>query len=284
MLMRTYCLFVWLCTSVFAYDIEWNGKIYDDETVAQLITVITTTNPILSIPSVKHLYPAQVALFQIPAFTRCKKMIVFDGLQPWWEHRRLDYDQYKRNVAALCETDPYFANTQLIFCDRWEHLSGAVRRALRDVTTPYVYLHQHDFVLKKPFDLNGVIASMERNPNIKHVKLCCGPCNRNVFKPEEMDTCVHGPSFVPLCRLFFWSNQDHVASTAYYNDFVLPCCHLCPMEDALGALLGQAQAVLGDQCHPLFGTYVYGTPEDGDYLDHSDGRELGNGVNNGSYP
>jgi hypothetical protein len=278
--MKTCCLFIWLCTRVFGYDIEWNGTVYDDETVAQLITVITTTNPIPSIPSIKHIYPSQVALFQIPAFARCKKIIVFDGLQPWWEHRRLDYEQYKRNVAALCADDPYFANTQLVFCEQWEHLSGAVSQAMRYVTTPYVYLHQHDFVLKKPFDFNGVIASMERNPNIKHVKLCWGPRNQYVFKSEEMDTCVHGPSFVPLCRLFFWSDQDHVASTAYYNEFVLPYCYLCPMEDALGPLLEQTQALLGTQCHPLFGTYIYGTPEDGDYLDHSDGRDLGNVVNN----
>ena len=82
MLLRMCCLFIWLSTGVFGYDIEWNGKVYDDETVAQMITVITTTNPIPSIPSVKHIYPAQVALFQIPAFARCKKIIVFDGLQP----------------------------------------------------------------------------------------------------------------------------------------------------------------------------------------------------------
>lgn len=266
------CWLFCLCMHVFGYDIEWNGTVYDDETVAQLITVITTTNPIPSMPSVKHIYPAQEALFQIPAFALCKKIIVFDGLQPGWENRRRDYDQYKRNVALLCAGDPYFANTQLVFCERWEHLSGAIRRALRYVTTPYVYLHQHDFILKKPFDLNGVIASMERNPNIKHVKFCFGPRNSRCFPPEIMDTCVHGPSFVPLCRLFIWSDQDHVASTAYYNELVLPYCHLVPMEDALNPLLQRARAILGAQCHPFFGTYAYGTPEDGDYLDHSDGR------------
>jgi len=87
-----------------------------------------------------------------------------------------------------------------------------------------------------------------------------------------MDTCVHGPSFVPLGRLFLWSDQDHVASTEYYNEFVLPYCHLVPMEAVLDPLLQKARAILGAQCHPFFGTYVYGTPEDGDYLDHSNGR------------
>ena len=88
---RKYCLLLLcLCTHGWGYDMEWNGKVYDDDTVAQMITVITTTNPIPSIPSIKHIYPAQVALFQIPAFTRCKKIIVFDGLQPGWEKRRHD--------------------------------------------------------------------------------------------------------------------------------------------------------------------------------------------------
>lgn len=264
--------FVLLGLALQAAPIEWDGIVYDDETVAKMITIITTTNPIPSIPSLKHIYPSQKSLFRIPAFTKCKKIIVFDGLQPGFEHRHNDYERYKQSIAQLCSTDPIFSNTKLVFCERWEHLAGAIRQAMLYVTTPYIFVHQHDFVLQKFFDLNGVIASMQRNPHIKHVKLCYARIMSD-FAAGSTEEYVEGPSYVPLCRTFIWSDQDHVSRATYYNEFVLPYCHRCSMECVLDPLLGQTRSLLGDACHSLFGTYVYGTMQDGGYLMHSNGRE-----------
>jgi len=180
-------------------EFSWNGKLYNDQTVSEMITVITTTNPIPSIPSTKHIYPTQKSLFRIPAIALCKKIIVFDGIQPGFEDRAADYEQYKQEIITLTKTDPYFANTELIFCEKWVHLAGAVREAMAHVTTPYIFIHQHDFVLMNDFELNGVIATMEANPNVKYVRLAHPP-NIHWLPSGDVDPVVIGPSFVPLMR------------------------------------------------------------------------------------
>ena len=266
-----------LALSIFplgADPIFWNGTLYDDETVARLITVITTTNPIPSIPSLKHIYFSQKSLFLIPAFALCKKIIVFDGIQPEFEDRKEDYEKYKRKIAHLTQADPNFSNTELVFCDRWVHLSGAIREALAHVDTPYIFIHQHDMVLVKRFDLNRAIATMDANCNVKHVRLALPYTNLHwlPFDPPAVDQLIVGPCFVPLCRHFIWSDNDHVATAEYYREFVLPQCGHGPMEEFLNPALEKAMEEIDTACHPIFGTYLYGTIQDGGYISHSDGR------------
>ncbi|MBX7065620.1 MAG: hypothetical protein K1X28_00175 [Parachlamydiales bacterium] len=260
--------------SLFASEYSWNGKLYNDETVAEMITVITTTNPIPSIPSTEHIYPSQKSLFRIPAFARCKKIIVFDGIQPGFENQMGDYEAYKRAVEFFTMVDPYFSNTELIFCEKWVHLAGAVKEAMARVTTPYVFIHQHDLLLVKDFDLNGLIATMEANENVKHVRLALPYANYHwrPWNPPAADEHIVGISFVPLCRHFQWSDNDHISTTAYYRDFVLPQCGHGPMEAYLDPALSRAREEIDTLCHPIFGTYLYGGMNDGGYLYHSDGR------------
>jgi hypothetical protein len=267
-------LMIFLSLSLFGSEVFWNGKLYDDKTVAEMITVITTTNPIPSIPSTDHIYPSQVSLFRIPAFALCKKIIVFDGLQPGFEGRAADYDQYKKSIEFLTQVDPYFSNTELIYCEKWVHLAGAIKQAIERVTTPYVFIHQHDFLLVKDFDLNGVIATMEANENVKYVRLALPPFNYHwrPWNPPGADERIVGTAFVPLCRHFQWSDNDHVSPTSYYRDFVLPRCGHGPMENYLDPALSFLREEIGDLCHPVFGTYLYGGMNDGGYLYHSDGR------------
>lgn len=260
---------------LFSSEIQWNGKVYNDQTVSELITIITTTNPVPSIPYFLHLYNSQVSLFRIPALALCKKIIVFDGLQKGFESRAEDYEMYKQGILDLTESDPYFQNTELIFCDRWVHLAGAIREAMERVTTPYVFIHQHDFVLVKDFDLNGVIATMEANENIKYVRFALPLFNYHWLNwdPPILDTCVLGTTFVPLLRHFEWSDNDHVATSDYYRNFVLPQCSHGAMEWYLQPALYYSRQEAGDLCHSDFGTYLYGGIYDGGYFYHSDGRQ-----------
>ena len=55
--------------------IHMNGGYLDDERVAGLITVITSTSPIHALPSLRHIRPAQTSLFQVPALAKCRKII-----------------------------------------------------------------------------------------------------------------------------------------------------------------------------------------------------------------
>ncbi len=254
--------------------IKYKGKVYDDETVAELVTVITSTNPIPSIPKTDYLLRAQRSLFKIPALALCKKIIVFDGIQPSFQDSRIKYRKYIQNVKALTETNQYFANTELVICNSWVHLSGAIKQALEHVTTPFVFIHQNDLVINKKFDFNGLLATMVANPAIKHVKLTSGKINTQRQKWDgPVDDKIEGKHFVPLCRAFGWSDQTHLATVDYYKDFVLPQCGRNFMERYLHPAFKNDILEKGkDRAHALYGTYLYGDLNDGDYLYHSNGR------------
>src|SRR3989338_3942168 len=251
------------------------GETKDD--ASSKITVITTTNPIPSIPDTRFLYHAQASLFRIPAFARCKKIIVFDGLQPAFEKRAEDYEKYKQKVIELAKTDPYFSNTELIFCDKWVHLAGAMKEAIKHVATPYLFVHQHDFVLQKDFDLEAILATMDANPHVKHVRLAKFPTNMYAAQWEfdaPVDQVIEGPAFVPLSRTGGWSDNDHITRLDYYKDFVLSRCGHGPMEWSLHPALKNAMLQQGWKGHLPFGTYLLGNPADGGYIFHADGRGI----------
>ncbi len=256
--------------------VEWHGVSYDDQTVAKLVTVITATSPIASNPSTKCLHTAQSSLFRNPVLAQCKKIIVFDDVWPQHvgskEHQ--NYIKFKQNVLELTKTDPYFTNTELVICPSWVHLCGAVAEALKHVDTPFVYMHQHDLILKKDFDLNGIVATMVANPNIKYVNLWGGINGESSWYTLHVDEVIDGIHFVPLCRSCGWTDQAHVASVEYYKDFVLPKCSYCFMEGMLNPALRESVWSLGiDEGHKPFGTYLYGDLQDGDYIFHLDGRK-----------
>lgn len=271
--MKLFYSFLCLTLTVFSFhaahgvDIVWNGVTYDDETVSQLITVITSTSPIPTHPTTKHIYPAQKSLFQIPALARCRKIITFDAVRNPDEQSEENYEQYKQNMIKLTETDPYFSNTDLVFCSSWGCLSGTVKEAMKYVNTPFVFIHQHDLVVKKWFDLNGVIATMVANPNIKYVQF-----SQSSNRKRPVDEVIEGDHFVPLCRSFGWSDMCHVASVDYYENFVLPQCNNTFMDLVLQPALKNSVKKLGkDEGHRPFGSYLYGNLSDGCFIYHSHG-------------
>jgi hypothetical protein len=268
---------VCLCTFTVRLEAEpvvLDGVTYDDDTVAKLITVITTTNPIPSIPDVKHLYSCQKSLSSIPALAKCKKIIVFDGIQPNYESRKEDYDEYKKRVTRLVKKDPYFSNTRLVFCPSWAHLSGAIQKAFRYVNTPYVLIQQHDFTIIKNFDINGIVATLAANPYVKHVKLEYNPTNAHArWWNGPVDGVVDGTHFVPLTRIFGWSDVTHVTTAEYYKNFVLPQCDHGFMEHFLHPAFQRDIEKFGlTFAQQIYGTYLYGDIQDGGYIYHSDGR------------
>src|SRR5437016_10153975 len=91
----TVALFLIASNYARAHDLELNGVVYDDDTVAELITVITATSPTISMPNTTHIYPAQVSLHRIPALAKAKKIIAFDGIPPGEKHLEAAYNKYK---------------------------------------------------------------------------------------------------------------------------------------------------------------------------------------------
>ncbi len=258
--------------------IEWEGVVYDDQTVAELVTVITTTSPIQSMPTTKILYATQKSLALVPALARCKKIIVFDGIKPDsnFAYRARDYELYKKHVKELTKTDPYFSNTELVFCSEWGCLIGGIREALKHVKTPFVFIQQHDFVLRKGFDLNAVVATMVANSSVRYVTFLSGifrDINTWIDGWNYVDENIQGIHFVPLRRVGSWTDQSHIARTDYYREVVLPRCPDSYMETHL---VHQYKAEIErngfERAHEIFGTYLYGDRDTGDFLHHIDGK------------
>lgn len=264
---KTYC----------AQPITWQGITYDDETVAELITVIVSTSPVQSIPSTTHLYPALESLCRIPAFALCKKIIVFDGIRPGQEERyTISYGKYKQNVLELTKTDSYFSNTELVYCPKWVHLTGAIHEAMKHVKTPFLYIHQHDLQITQEFDLNGLIATMVANPAIRCVMLGGGNNASSQGYHGPVDQKISGEHFVPLFRCFGWSDQAQITTVDYYENVVFPQCRANKgafMEQTMLHRLRYDVQELGTEiAHPIYACYLYGGPFDGSYIKHTDAR------------
>ena len=245
-----------------------------DEDVPNLITIITTTNPTPSMPSTKLLYSTNVAIFRHPSLLNCKKIIVFDGIQDHLKNRAGEYQEYKRQVRNLVKYDKYFQNTKIIELNDNLHLRGALRAAMKQVTTPFVYIHQHDLLLIKNYELNDLLATMIDNPTIKHLRLSDGITN-DLYQwwDGDVDEKVSGPSYIPMCRCFGWSARDHFARSDYYRDMVLTISDHPSTEGGIHNRVKNFCKDFGkDACIEKFGTFLYGNIKEGGYIIDLDGR------------
>lgn len=272
------CLILWV-----AYELAfpakkgpfYNGVSYNDDTTANMVTVVISTSPFKSMPDTKFLEESMSSLFRSSVLAKSKKIIVFDGLPPQDFAKKKNYDAYKQRVQRLTENDPYFKNTELVFMDHWGHLSGTLKEAMNHIDTPFIFVHQHDLKLIKDIDMNGVIATMVDNPNIKHLAFPGDSTNIPLWTlwNGPVDTVIEGVHYVPLRRTFGWTDRTHVARYDYYRDFVLPRCGHSFMEFSLLPALKQAINIQGfDEGHRPFGTYFFGEMDDDDYIIHTDAR------------
>ena len=237
-----------------------------DISLVDKLTIITTTSPIPSNPGTEMLKKTQESLFQVAALKECKKIIVFDGVPPQQRYRALAYELYIQNVERLVRENPIFSNTTLVVNREFKHLANSLREAMKLVDTPYVFVHQHDFVLTRPFDAINLIKSMDENVNLKFIRF-----NRFYNEPNwwdgPIDDYIAGGSYVPLLRTFGWSDNDHIARVDYYRDFVFP---KVTWGGAMEWFLHDPVKIQMD--HLAYGTYLYGTYKEAPYLYHLDGK------------
>ncbi len=239
---------------------------------SERVTLITTLSPCQSYPRTIILEMTQYSFMRnIPNFIDMPKIIVCDGARNPADIPA--YEALKSRLEKLVLTHPHFKNTTLVFCKEHKCLVGAVKEALESVKTEYVFLHQDDFELLVPLDLEGLVDAMDKNHNIKHVRLNSGvnSLGKSNSFDRLIDDYIEGGCDFPLLRTGGWSDNDHIARKDYYEQFVLPkigdektfmehVMHPAELEDL----------AKDKRLHLDYGTYLYGTFDEGPFIYHLD--------------
>mmetsp|Transcript_22019 Transcript_22019/g.61119 ORF Transcript_22019/g.61119 Transcript_22019/m.61119 type:complete len:320 (-) Transcript_22019:369-1328(-) len=176
----------------------------------QELTVVVTTSPTPSNPSLSLIEYVLSSFACVPGLSACKKIIVCDGcklLDPaplqgnfsgsappesLWKAGRVTpeaLDSYRQYIETLQtrvanagqlaggeqspdeELDP-FANAEVMVLEDRHGFGFAIKRALERVPTRYVMVVQHDRNFQRPCDIPALLQSMsERSEAIKYVCL-----------------------------------------------------------------------------------------------------------------
>ncbi|KAL0934091.1 feruloyl esterase-like protein (alcohol dehydrogenase) [Colletotrichum truncatum] len=169
------------------------------------------------------------------------------------------YDGRATNIASF--TVSRTSNGKVAFVEPAERLGFglAVRTALRITTTPYVWVHQHDWRLVADIPIAPILdvmkdADEDAEAPVKYVCLASVrmleyansahvqdfPNLRTLTTTLKRDFASPGYSNtkVPLTPLFFWHDKPHIVSTQHYLSRVFPTRLAIPrgafIEDTIG--------------------------------------------------
>ncbi|OLN97903.1 hypothetical protein CCHL11_02526 [Colletotrichum chlorophyti] len=135
----------------------------------------------------------------------------------------------------------------------------AVRTALRLTTTPYIWIHQHDWTLVYDIPVAPILDVMKVAdqdeeapvkyiclPSVRMLQYAASAHARDYPQLRTLTTKLKRsfvpPSYpaaeVPLTPLFFWHDKPHIASTRHYLERVFPTRLAIPrgafIEDTIG--------------------------------------------------
>jgi hypothetical protein len=234
------------------------------------ITTVIATSPTPTIPEIGHIRRTVESLDFVPELAASPILIVFDA--PNGNGANPDYEQYKRNVKTYYEDR---ANVKMLHLAAWGCLSGVMERAVEAIDTPFMFVQQHDLPLVRRFDCDKVLECLENVPAVKHVRL-----NKRQTLPMGWDQNplfgTYQTPYLELTRTGCWSDNSHLATSAYYREVVIPEIRgkrTFP-EVVLNELLNATGDAL-DRAHRRLGTFIYGSPGDPPVIAHSDARNDG---------
>lgn len=230
------------------------------------ITTIISTSPVVSRPAIDHIRSTIESLELVPELARSPQLIVFDAPRDGLVDPA--YEEYKSNVRAFVSDRPH---VRLVFLAEWGHLSAIVEAALQHVTTPFLFVQQHDLPLIRSFQLDGALNALSCDPLVKYIRL-----NKRITRPIDWDnTPIFGEyvnSHVPLTATGCWSDTSHLTTADYYRQIVIPETRgrKCPMEWILNHRMKYSSDLVAT--HRKYGTFIYGAPEHPAIIRHSDAR------------
>ena len=201
---------------------------------AATLTVLITTSPIPSAPSTALLETLLCSLDQVAALRTCPVIVVFDGIgaviehdaPPNYKRSRIHaeharaYGEYKQNARALLAAQRRHIRT--LELTTWHGCALATRAALEQVQTPLVMLLQHDQVLLRDFDAQGLLDAMCAHPAmLRYVALPSRTTLRYAERVRERfglelpEPRVLPELGTPLLPLLMWFDKPHLTWAAH---------------------------------------------------------------------
>ena len=197
-----------------ARDIALLSNIEPPTKIKDKITVVIPSSSIPSHPSTKVIEETvRTIRAHLP---NVEILITLDGLRTEHEHRKEDYEEYKRQLLWLSNFE--WANVLPVIFDEHLHQSGMMRRILDMVKTPTVLYVEQDTPLTPDCDIDweGITRSIETGEanlvRLSHEALIIPEHKHLMLDDEPKDV-----SGVPMVRTIQWSQRPHIASAVFYR-------------------------------------------------------------------
>ena len=253
-------------------------------------------------------------LVYAPAFLVNSLIIAFDGaetsLAPGAEQRGhygskcagaanvTAYASYKTRVKALATNifSTHRGDVRFVEPLARQCLAGMLSLAMKLVVTKYVFIMQSDISLTRAIDVGSLLGAMAaRRANVVWLAIGSNKCNAALAQRAcRVNRPWVGPKsgahdllvtdeYPGMTAMSFWSDANHVASSSFYRDTVLPRIDEGKRQESLRAG-GSLSIPRGSgfpehflfcepwKNHSAWRTFLLGAPNDGNFSTHLDGR------------
>lgn len=181
--------------------------------LADLVTVLVPTSPVVSHPSLSMLVDT-LASIGAAGLAECEVIVMADGVRAEQAHYQQAYTEALRELVECCEHD--WPNVLPVVHASHQHQARMARHALGVVRTPLLLFVEHDCPLVGEFDwwrlCNLLLADRADLVRFHH---------EAAVHPEHLHLMVgEGPAVwdgVPVWPTRQWSQRPHLARADYYR-------------------------------------------------------------------
>lgn len=292
-------------------EARWGGG---DVDLSKRLTVVITTSPSKSNPSVEMLRMVVESCHGVPGLKTCPFVVVCDGVRvrdttvsttkrPAVEYKagfvdtraRAEYCEYRRRLRLLCADRTLFpGGARLLILPERSGFAWAVKAALDAAPdTPYHCIIQHDRTFHCGFNLPGLLDHMDKDPGVKVA--CCKtsslvdhavrtasrrklpPAVREFAEREVLP--VEGVRLLPQLAFL---DSTHIARQDHYREFILGggsgrAARLKRgdfIEDKLAHAQVEELRAAGVSSHARHGTWIVDNGTDEVLVRHIDGSHF----------
>jgi len=237
------------------------------------ITIVTFTHYWTNAPSTELIDKTFDSLYSRLPLTDCRHIINYD-----MPENNKKYREYYNNLLKL--KDKYNKNIEITtFSIKNKKRSYIYSDIVDTITTPYVILWEHDFVLLRDIDLESIINAMDYHEEINYIKF-----NKRINKPtinrrDSTKKTIDGwlekedRYEIPLLKTCGYSGSPHIERVSWFKCvckkliYTIPVNKQTSIERAINKWLFHKRNRFGEKkFHNKVGLYIYGNINDKPYV------------------